>query len=791
MPTVPSPSRSAFGAGLAQAQFGAAQASLNLASSLSGAAQTIFQTQNKEKFREDAITRSSDRREFRMKLRQDVYRRFYENNPTSSADVEAFKEEVNQLAGEYAQQRKYNLPDSKAQLMVELDEIAGQFILEADAVARQGGQRVVMEELDDLTTRLTDQIAENPSSLPDAIVTVDRAFAEEGIAALGVGKADEARNMVVSALARQGVESALVKRNFVGVEQIMGNEDVRRAMTAQERSKVISAIDSAKILAKQEDRQHDLNQATLVLREAQALSQRANARLTNAQADEKELANLLTRGGRKPSEEEAETLRQARLKTEQARRNLVETNLDVDAKTLANARAQAEWDYEQKHGLAVGREYNTKASNWYAANQRFIDAEGKMPPDRLLEGLNLAVASMQGNRGPNDSLGTPPAPFTALASANGVQLYQYAQDPQYAARVQEQLFGGVQQERGQADTIGHNIANAQATTEQSPADAPPPLLARPDAGPASVSPDTSGPTPGQGIDGLGGIGAAAPATANVADDSVALTPTREGPTAAPAAVAGAGAGVAEGTVEPPTNLRPENRAFVAELAQEEPTPEKADKAISSVVSKNMQLYNNIDIAYGFWNSAKAQMFKFGPTSGVVGDQTARVQAREFLRGGLRQLIASVDHIGRFTDDYRKYLTQQFEYLQTSFWDNPDAIRGVMESMTMVLSRQYAEHYKAQQMALEGSASTTSATSAESGERMRAVKNMLKVIGAPVLIGRDFLPGEDSGELNVSTVEEFEAIAEHFVSIGLLEPGDQVKFGGQVYNVGLGPDEEGT
>ena len=767
MPTVPGPSRSAFGGGAAQAQFGLAQAQLNLASSLSGAAQTIFQTQNKEKFRDDAVMRASDRREFRMRVRQDAYRRFYENNPTSSADVEALKEEISQLAGEYADNRKYNFPESKAQLMGEIDEIAGQFILEADAVARKGGQREVMGELDDLATRLTDQIAENPSSLPDAIVTVDRAFAEEGIAALGVGKADEARNMVVSALAKRGVESALLKRNFVGVEQIMGNDDVRRAMTQQERSKVISAVDSAKILAKQEDRQYDLNQATLLLREAQALSHRAEARLTNAEAHEKELENALTTGGREPSPEEAETLRQARLKTAQALRDYEESGLDIDAKKIANARAQAEWDYDQKNGLARSRKLEDKSQQYLAENEQYF-AEGSTPPARVVANmLAIATGYMESRSVADGQTGGPPPRYSAILGAPniGVDVGRYYHDRRYQREVDASLHSRSQAENAQGDAIGQAITRSEVIPDA--------VVPESDTGLASAS---------EAPIALG----AAPEAESATGPAPAAAPEAESATGpAPAAVAGAGADAQERAAAPTVEaLNPANKPLIDEM-QEEATPEKADKNIRSLVDKSMQVYNNVDLAYGLKAGFLATMYKFGPTSVLVPEQAARAQARTFLKGALRQLIASTDHPGRFTDAYREYLTREFETLQASFLDNPENIRSTLEATTLVLGRQYEEHWKEQQLALAGDSTVAPGTAASAGDKMRAIKSMLKVVGAPVLIGRDPVTGGS----DVSSMEEFEARVAYMVDIDFLEPGDHVKFGGQVYAVGNEPDEE--
>ena len=792
MPTVPGPSRSAFGAGLAQAQFGAVQSQLNFANTLSSIGNSINQANDKAKFREDAVTLSSIRRDTKLEGREKL-RQWLDNGPTTKADVEMFREDLGKMLQEKIGPKRFNFPDSKVRLMEQLGEIASTLELEAQSAAEQGGRQVILDEFDDSMSRWADQVAENPGSYQDVIAAIERASVSE-LSGLGDNLAQEAKNRGITMIAGRAMETLQLSGNMAGIEAIMDDPVVRDAMTDEQRFRALTSVDTAKAKITARGHQAILDMATLDYKKAQTAHEKLKAQ---GQAIDNRVAAFkqqLAEGGREPNPEELAQLTKMQAEAASAIEAVDQSRYDTELKRLDVLSTTVEVNNILKTGGENAQRLNDKASNWLSANQSNIDQEGKMPPGKVSEALNIAVSIMQGTKGPNNTLGTAPAQFVGLLEANGINLQQYARDPGYAARVSQQLFGATQDERFKAENMGHNIAGvdaqaaAAATTEQ-PSDAPPPLLALPATGPASVSPDTSGPTPGQGADGVG----AATTGPGASVDSVTLTPTLEGSTAAPAAVAGAGAGAAvpEGTVEPPENLKPANRAFVAEMAEEEPTPEKADKVINSVVSKNMQLYNNVDVAYGFWNSAKANLFKFAPTSGVVGDQTARVQAREFLRGGLRQLIASVDHIGRFTDDYRKYLTQQFEYLQTSFWDNPDAIRGVMESMSMVLARQYAEHYKAQQLALEGSASTTTATSAESGERMRAVKNMLKVIGAPVLIGRDFLPGEDSGNMDVSTMEEFEGIAEYLYDIKLVEPGDKVKFGGRVYNVGLRPDEEGT
>ena len=790
MPTVPGPSRSAFGAGLAQAQFGAVQSQLNFANTLSSIGNSINQANDKAKFREDAVTLSSIRRDTKLEGREKL-RQWLDNGPTTKADVEMFREELGKMLQEKTGPKRFNFPESKVRLMEQLGEIASTLELEAQSAAEQGGRQVILDEFDDSMSRWADQVAENPGSYQDVIAAIERASVSE-LSGLGDNLAQEAKNRGITMIAGRAMETLQLSGNIAGIEAIMDDPVVRDAMTDEQRFRALTNVDTAKAKITARGHQAILDMATLEHKKAQIAHEKLKAQGQAIENRAEAFKQQLAEGGREPNPEELAELTKLQAEAASAIEAVDQSRYDTELKrldvlsTTVKVRNLIETGGENRDRL------NTKASNWLSANQSSIDENGKMPPGKVSEALNIAASVMQGTKGPNNTLGTAPAQFAALLEANDVKLMNYMNDPGYAARVSQQLFAATQDERFKAENMGHNIAGvdaqaaAAATTEQ-PSDAPPPLLALPATGPASVSPDTSGPTPGQGADGVG----AATTGPGAGVDSVTLTPTLEGSTAAPAAVAGAGAGAAvpEGTVEPPENLKPANRAFVAEVAEEEATPEKADKVINSVVSKNMQLYNNVDVAYGFWNSAKANLFKFAPTSGVVGDQTARVQSREFLRGGLRQLIASVDHIGRFTDDYRKYLTQQFEYLQTSFWDNPDAIRGVMESMSMVLARQYAEHYKAQQLALEGSASTTTATSAESGERMRAVKNMLKVIGAPVLIGRDFLPGEDSGNMDVSTMEEFEGIAEYLYDIKLLEPGDKVKFGGRVYNVGLRPDAE--
>ena len=205
---------------------------------------------------------------------------------------------------------------------------------------------------------------------------------------------------------------------------------------------------------------------------------------------------------------------------------------------------------------------------------------------------------------------------------------------------------------------------------------------------------------------------------------------------------------------------------------------QAITALKSITDTGMTVHSLIDLTHGVANTLLRSAYEFSPTAAFVPDQNDKTLAAQRLKGAVRLLIFATERQGRFTDDYRKWLLNQFSSLEPGMFKNPEASKAAVEGIASVLVEQTVLHAETIEKAKAGGDPKLNPLAGqEATKRIKEIKQMIKVLGAPIP-----MTNYTADELSSEQVEAASERVRNFVKIGILEPGDKISIGGRVATV---------
>ena len=723
MPRVPSPSSTAFGGGAyAQAQFNTAAALGRIGRSVGQIGQSIREAENRQKYREDAILRTGDLQQFRLDLDND-YNAWADEKHYDPRTLEDLRARVQERTRSFTTAGRYQLPQSAQQFEAEANALASDALLKGQRAIRDNGKELVARSIDRYVAGQADRVRYNPSAIQPALQAIREVYEREGTVLEGAE--GEMFQVHTQQVAEEAIGAALRIGDAQIAHQIMNLPEVMQVSDVKFRSDMWTRVDLFKANRLKLNAQEDIKTAELKYKEAQAAHKMAQIEGVRLDNEAKEFSNQWMREERPPTEQEAAEL--AKLKAEAKRQELEaqRTEAQMDFFRVQSLTARDEFERRQRGEL---REHHAdvQESERFRRDHAQEFSQGSRPYQETVTAM-LGLAQKTMSKYPNQA-GQQVAPVgynSALEPILGVSLERYFSDSQARADADRRV-AELPSREGMASDIGRRMAQEEG----------------------AVVPQAT----------------AAPQTA--------ATPGVQGPTPA------------ETVPQPaPVSMKPNvlNKAREIDQEEGEPKPEEADKNISFLVAEGLDVYSNVDLTYGPGNMLKTAVFNTWGGEHIVGNQEARAQARESINAAKRMIMAAVDHPGRFSDSFREWIMSEVPALRPGWTDNPESVKAQLETFSGVLARSYFSHYKKQQAALSGDSTAEPGAQVKATERMGAIRNMFKAIGAPVLLGLDPVGGE-TPELDVKTQEELANTINVLVDIGFLEPGDKFKFGGRIGTV---------
>ena len=724
MPRVPSPSSTAFGGGAyAQAQFNTAAALGRIGRSVGQIGQSIREAENRQKYREDAILRTGDLQQFRLDLDND-YNAWADEKHYDPRTLEDLRARVQERTRSFTTAGRYQLPQSAQQFEAEANALASDALLKGQRAIRDNGKELVARSIDTYVAGQADRVRFNPSSIQPALQAIREVYEREGTVLEGAE--GEMFQVHTQQVAEEAIGAALrVSGDAQMAHQIMNLPEVMQVSDIKFRSDMWTRIDKFKVDRLASDAQADIKTAELQYKQAQAAHKMAQIEGVRLDNEAQEFQNQWLKEERPPTEQEAAEL--AKLKAEAKRQKFEaqRTEAQIDFFRVRSLTARDEFERKQRGEL---REHHAdvQESERFRRDHAQEFSQGSRPYQETVTAM-LGLAQKTMSKYPNQA-GQQVAPVgynSALEPILGVSLERYFSDSQARADADRRV-AELPSREGMAGDIGRRMAQEEG----------------------AVVPQAT----------------AAPQTA--------ATPGVQGPTPA------------ETVPQPaPVSMKPNvlNKAREIDQEEGEPKPEEADKNINFLVAEGLDVYSNVDLTYGPTNMLKTAVFNTWGGENIVGNQEARAQARESINAAKRMIMAAVDHPGRFSDSFREWIMSEVPALRPGWTDNPESVKAQLETFSGVLARSYFSHYKKQQAALSGDSTAEPGAQVKATERMGAIRNMFKAIGAPVLLGLDPVGGE-TPELDVKTQEELANTINVLVDIGFLEPGDKFKFGGRIGTV---------
>ena len=726
MPRVPSPSSTAFGGGAyAQAQFQAAAALGHVGRSIGQLGQSLREAENKQKYREDAILRTGDLQQFRLDLDND-YNAWADEKHYDPSTLEDLRARVQERTSSFVAPGRYQLPQSAQQFEAEANALATEALLKGQRAIRDNGKELVARSIDTYVAGQADRVRFNPSAIQPALQAIREVYEREGTVLEGAeGEMFQTHTQQV---AEEAIGAALrISGDAQMAHQIMNMPEVMQVSDIKFRSDMWTRVDKFKANRLAADAEADIKTAELQYKQAQAAHTLAKIEGVRLDNEAQEFQNQWLKEERPPTEQEAAEL--AKLKAEAKRQELEaqRTEAQIDFHKVQSLTARDEYERKQR-GEVREHHADVQEAERYRRDKAQEFSQGSRPYQETVTAM-LGLAQKTMSKYPNQA-GQQVAPVgynTALEPILGVSLERYFSDSQ-ARQEADRRVAELPSREGMASDIGRRMAQEEGAVV--------PQAAPQAASPSPHTPGVQGPTP------------------------------------------------AETVPQPaPVSMKPNvlNKAREIDQEEGEPKPEEADKNINFLVAEGLDVYSNVDLTYGPTNMLKTAVFNTWGGENIVGNQEARAQARESINAAKRMIMAAVDHPGRFSDSFREWIMSEVPALRPGWTDNPESVKAQLETFSGVLARSYFSHYKKQQAALSGDSTAEPGAQVKATERMGAIRNMFKAIGAPVLLGLDPVGGE-TPELDVKTQEELANTINVLVDIGFLEPGDKFKFGGRIGTV---------
>ena len=726
MPRVPSPSSTAFGGGAyAQAQFQAAAALGHVGRSIGQLGQSLREAENKQKYREDAILRTGDLQQFRLDLDND-YNAWADEKHYDPSTLEDLRARVQERTSSFVAPGRYQLPQSAQQFEAEANALATEALLKGQRAIRDNGKELVARSIDTYVAGQADRVRFNPSAIQPALQAVREVYEREGTVLEGAE--GEMYQTHVQQLTEEAIGAALrVSGDAQMAHQIMNMPEVMQVSDIKFRSDMWTRVDKFKADRLAADAEADIKTAELKYKEAQAAHKMAQIEGVRLDNEAKEFENQWMKEERPPTEQEAAELAKLKAEAKRQKAEAQRTEAQIDFHKVQSLTARDEFERKQRGEL---REHHAdvQESERFRQDHAQEFSQGSRPYQETVTAM-LGLAQKTMSKYPNQA-GQQVAPVgynSALEPILGVSLERYFSDNQARADADRRI-AELPSREGMASDVGRRMAQQEGTVA--------PQATPQAAGPSPHTPGVQGPTP------------------------------------------------AETVPQPaPVSMKPSvlNKAREIDQEEGEPKPEEADKNINFLVAEGLDVYSNVDLTYGPTNMLKTAVFNTWGGENIVGNQEARVQARESINAAKRMIMAAVDHPGRFTDSWREYIMSEVPSLRPGWTDNPESVKAQLETFAGVLARSYFSHYKKQQSALSGDSTAEPGAQVKATERMTAIRNMFKAVGAPVLLGLDPVSGE-TPELDVNTAEELANTISVLVDVGFLEPGDKFKFGGRIGTV---------
>ena len=745
MPTVPSPNSSAFGGGgLPQAQHNLGTAVIGFGNQIGKITRDLADRENKAKYREDAQTRISRLQEAQPLLAQ-TYRNWLANEPSTRGDKDTLKAELDSKMNDLLAPKEYHFQQSKLVFANELGEISTKYLMEAGKAVNNNGIMKAKRATEQFVGQMAEHLRRSPSAFPAKLVELQKAYEREGVA-LGEDSGEYFRSKVVQ-LATVAQQAFIELGDVKAAEAITRIPEVSNALKVEERAKLWATADKAKVLASKDARQAQLDNALIGMRNQQTALAGFKLRVAKFK-----FAGVT--GSRKPTKVEADAAEKAGLEIEKLEKGIEKTGLDIE-------RLQNKDDFETAKAAEVHRRKITPKTQQLLASHRENLNTGVHTQEMARTLLNAAVEYMTAQRPRPGTIPAPPPGYATALQDMGINVNSYVTGSAVAVQDAEEAIGKLPSTAGDAERIATNLST---TSDPASVGKIPSALASASEDPSAV------------IDREQGIG----------DQRAAAFLAGEGQ-ASPEPSPASGAETAEAQEHQKTTQAIPELSATSEPAFEKANTVEGDDtgqaitALKSISDTGMTVHNLIDLTHGVTNTVLRNMYEFSPTAPFVPDQKDKTLAAQRLRGATRLLIFATERQGRFTDDYRKWLLNQFSSIEPGMFKNPEAAKTAVEGIASVLVEQAVLHAETAEKAKAGGDPNLGPLAGqEATKRIKEIKQMIRVLGAPIP-----MTNYTADELSSEQVEAASERVRNFVKAGILEPGDKISIGGRVATVSGG------